>query len=84
MDKDLYVSVYHTLYVFIYIQNLWWIRFDIWQNQNNIVKLKNKIKKYKKIKKQQKNKSKLKKQKPKQTYKYNKTDTDSQIQRTHE
>ena len=24
---------------------LWWINFDIWQNQYNIVKLKNKIKK---------------------------------------
>ena len=24
---------------------LWWIHFDIWQNQYNIVKLKNKIKK---------------------------------------
>jgi len=23
---------------------LWWIHFDIWQNQYNIVKLKNKIK----------------------------------------
>ena len=29
---------------------LWWIHFDIWQNQYNIVKLKNKIK-FKKIKK---------------------------------
>ena len=28
---------------------LWWIHFDIWQNQYNIVKLKNKIK-FKKIK----------------------------------
>ena len=27
---------------------LWWIHFDIWQNQYNIVKLKNKIKKIKK------------------------------------
>ena len=27
---------------------LWWIRFDIWQNQYNIVKFKNKIK-FKKI-----------------------------------
>ena len=27
---------------------LWWIHFDIWQNQYNIVKLKNKIKKKKK------------------------------------
>ena len=27
---------------------LWWIRVDIWQNQYNIVKLKNKIKKEKK------------------------------------
>ena len=26
---------------------LWWIHFDIWQNQYNIVKLKNKIKKKK-------------------------------------
>ena len=26
---------------------LWWIHFDIWQNQYNIVKLKNKIKKNK-------------------------------------
>ena len=25
--------------------NLWWIHFDIWQNQYNIVKFKNKIKK---------------------------------------
>ena len=24
---------------------LWWIHFDVWQNQYNIVKLKNKIKK---------------------------------------
>ena len=24
--------------------NLWWIHFDIWQNQYNIVKFKNKIK----------------------------------------
>ena len=31
---------------------LWWIHFDIWQNQYNIVKLKNKIK----LKKKQKNK----------------------------
>ena len=29
---------------------LWWIHFDIWQNQNNIVKLKNKIKLKKKKK----------------------------------
>ena len=29
---------------------LWWIHVDIWQNQYNIVKLKNKIK-FKKIKK---------------------------------
>ena len=28
--------------------NLWWIHVDIWQNQYNIVKLKNKIKKGKK------------------------------------
>ena len=27
---------------------LWWIHFDIWQNQYNIVKLKNKIKEKKK------------------------------------
>jgi len=27
---------------------LWWIHFDVWQNQYNIVKLKNKIK-FKKI-----------------------------------
>ena len=27
---------------------LWWIHFDIWQNQYNIVKLKNKIKFFKK------------------------------------
>ena len=27
---------------------LWWIHVDIWQNQNNIVKLKNKIKYIKK------------------------------------
>ena len=31
--------------------NLWWIHVDIWQNQYNIVKLKNKIKKGKKKKK---------------------------------
>jgi len=30
---------------------LWWIHFDIWQNQYNIVKLKNKIKKKRKKKK---------------------------------
>jgi len=30
---------------------LWWIHFDIWQNQYNIVKLKNKIKLKKKEKK---------------------------------
>jgi len=30
---------------------LWWIHFDIWQNQYNIVKLKNKKIKIKKIKK---------------------------------
>ena len=30
---------------------LWWIHFDIWQNQYNIVKLKNKIKKERKKKK---------------------------------
>ena len=30
---------------------LWWVHVDIWQNQNNIVKLKNKIK-IKKIKEQ--------------------------------
>ena len=30
---------------------LWWIHFDIWQNQYNIVKLKNKIK----LKQQKKN-----------------------------
>ena len=30
---------------------LWWIHVDIWQNQYNIVKLKNKIKKKKKKKK---------------------------------
>ena len=29
---------------------LWWIHFDIWQNQYNIVKFKNKIKKKKKKK----------------------------------
>ena len=28
---------------------LWWIHFDIWQNQYNIVKFKNKIKLKKKI-----------------------------------
>ena len=33
---------------------LWWIHFDIWQNQYNIVKLKNKIK-FKKEKKRQSN-----------------------------
>ena len=33
---------------------LWWIHFDIWQNQYNIVKFKNKIKfKKKKRKKKQ-------------------------------
>ena len=31
---------------------LWWIYFDIWQNQYNIVKLKNKRKKRKKKKKE--------------------------------
>ena len=31
--------------------NLWWIHFDIWQTQYNIVKLKNKIKNKIKIKK---------------------------------
>ena len=30
---------------------LWWIHVDIWQNQYNIVKLKNKIKFKKKLKK---------------------------------
>ena len=30
---------------------LWWIHFDIWQNQYNIVKFKNKIKLKKKKKK---------------------------------
>ena len=30
---------------------LWWIHFDIWQNQYNIVKFKNKIKFKKKLKK---------------------------------
>ena len=35
------------MYTHVY---LWWINFDIWQNQYNIVKLKNKIK-LKKIKK---------------------------------
>ena len=29
---------------------LWWIHFDIWQNQYNIVKLKNEIKFKKKVK----------------------------------
>ena len=33
---------------------LWWIHFDIWQNQYNIVKLKNKIKFKKKRKKKKK------------------------------
>ena len=28
---------------------LWWIHVDIWQNQYNVVKLKNKIKRLKKI-----------------------------------
>ena len=28
---------------------LWWIHFDMWQNQYNIVKLKNKIKKNNKL-----------------------------------
>ena len=32
---------------------LWWIHVDTWQNQYNIVKLKNKIKKKKKKKKKQ-------------------------------
>ena len=31
---------------------LWWIHFDIWQNQYNIVKLKNKIIKKKRIPKE--------------------------------
>ena len=31
---------------------LWWMHFDIWQNQYNIVKFKNKIKKKLKSKKQ--------------------------------
>ena len=35
---------------------LWWIHVDIWQNQYNIVKLKNKIKLIN-LKKKQKNKS---------------------------
>ena len=34
---------------------LWWIHFDIWQNQYNIVKLKNKIKFKKKKKFKKKN-----------------------------
>jgi len=32
---------------------LWWIHFDIWQNQYNIVKFKNKIKLRKKKKKRE-------------------------------
>ena len=35
---------------------LWWIHFDIWQNQYNIVKLKNKIKKNNKISRRKRNK----------------------------
>ena len=42
---------------------LWWIHFDIWQNQYNIVKLKNKIK----LKKKQKQNKKIKKIKKKTT-----------------
>ena len=30
---------------------LWWIHFDVWQNQYNIVKFKNKIKKKKETQK---------------------------------
>ena len=40
---------------------LWWIHFDIWQNQYNIVKLKNKIKsKRKTLEAERKNKCSLK------------------------
>jgi len=35
---------------------LWWIHVDIWQNQYNIVKLKNKIKKKNKVVKEKKKK----------------------------
>ena len=38
--------------------NLWQIHFDIWQNQYNIVKFKNKIKFFKKLKKEKKRKKK--------------------------
>ena len=42
---------------------LWWIHFDIWQNQYNIVKFKNKIKlkKKKELRKEEKQKAKEKK-----------------------
>ena len=40
---------------------LWWIHVDIWQNQYNIVKLKNKIKQNVRRKKMLKNKKKMKK-----------------------
>jgi len=33
-----------TYTVFVDHVYLWWIHFDIWQNQYNIVRLKNKIK----------------------------------------
>ena len=39
---------------------LWWIHLDIWQNQYNIVKFKNKIKLKKKHKRQEENKEKIK------------------------
>ena len=45
--KLLYLKTPWTKVIVVY---LWWIHFDIWQNQYNIVKLKNKIK-FKKIKK---------------------------------
>ena len=48
---------------------LWWIHVDMWQNQYNIVKLKNKIK-FKKIGKKKKKEfhyNKKKKKKPKQS-----------------
>ena len=39
METNEYVTNEVKRYV-----SLWWIHFDIWQNQYNIVKLKNKIK----------------------------------------
>ena len=37
---------FHVMHVY-----LWWIHFDVWQNQYNIVKFKNKIKKKKETQK---------------------------------